>query len=419
MYTVSGDEPLLVTEAVDALRASARGAGYTERLSMVMDARSDWSSVLAATQSVSLFGDRRILEIKIPTGKPGKAGADTLARLAEQAEGQSDADTLVLISCHGWTRPRAKAAGSRRWPGGMMVDIASIERGRLPAWVGMRLARQNQRADNATLQWMADKVEGNLLAAHQEIQKLGLLYPEGQLAAEDVERAVLNVARYDVFGLRDAMLAGDIARTIRMIDGLRAEGEALPLVLWAVGEEIRLLARIAEARALGQDANGLMRRLRIFGAHERLALQALSRVQPAVWPAAVQHAHEVDRLIKGLSVPGRLSDPWEEMTRLALRVAAAGADREGGTAACPFPAPISPGPAGYTNAIPGRARAALFHDRRRHVLVHHRTRHAHPGRKCPPRLARHDARQRRRQEPGAARHGRRTGRQPRRTQGRQ
>ena len=325
MYTVSGDEPLLVTEAVDALRASARGAGYTERLSMVMDARSDWSSVLAATQSVSLFGDRRILEIKIPTGKPGKAGADTLARLAEQAEGQSDADTLVLISCHGWTRPRAKPLGPGAGRGGMMVDIASIERGRLPAWVGMRLARQNQRADNATLQWMADKVEGNLLAAHQEIQKLGLLYPEGQLAAEDVERAVLNVARYDVFGLRDAMLAGDIARTIRMIDGLRAEGEALPLVLWAVGEEIRLLARIAEARALGQDANGLMRRLRIFGAHERLALQALSRVQPAVWPAAVQHAHEVDRLIKGLSVPGRLSDPWEEMTRLALRVAAAGA----------------------------------------------------------------------------------------------
>jgi len=238
---------------------------------------------------------------------------------------QPDADTLILIAL-----PRLdKATRESRWVqalsrAGMMVDIANIERGRLPAWVGMRLARQNQRADGATLQWMADKVEGNLLAAHQEIQKLGLLYPEGQLAAEDVERAVLNVARYDVFGLRDAMLAGDIARTIRMIDGLRAEGEALPLVLWAVGEEIRLLARVAEARALGQDVNGLMRRLRIFGAHERLALQALNRVQPGVWPAAVQHAHDVDRLIKGLSVAGRLSDPWEEMTRLALRVAAAG-----------------------------------------------------------------------------------------------
>ncbi|AUA59160.1 DNA polymerase III subunit delta [Achromobacter spanius] len=325
LYTVSGDEPLLVTEAVDTLRASARNAGYSERLSMVMDARSDWSSVLAATQSVSLFGDRRILEIKIPTGKPGKSGADTLTKLAEQAEKQADADTLILIAL-----PRLdKATRESRWVqalarAGMMVDIANIERGRLPAWVGMRLARQNQRADGATLQWMADKVEGNLLAAHQEIQKLGLLYPEGQLAAEDVERAVLNVARYDVFGLRDAMLAGDIARTIRMIDGLRAEGEALPLVLWAVGEEIRLLARVAEARALGQDVNGLMRRLRIFGAHERLALQALNRVQPGVWPAAVQHAHDVDRLIKGLSVAGRLSDPWEEMTRLALRVAAAG-----------------------------------------------------------------------------------------------
>ena len=234
-----------------------------------------------------------------------------------------------------------------------MVDIASIERGRLPAWVGMRLARQNQRADNATLQWMADKVEGNLLAAHQEIQKLGLLYPgaswprgRGTRRAERGPLRCLRPARRHA-GRRYCPHHPHDRRPAR-------RGRGAALVLWAVGEEIRLLARIAEARALGQDANGLMRRLRIFGAHERLALQALSRVQPAVWPAAVQHAHEVDRLIKGLSVPGRLSDPWEEMTRLALRVAAAGADREGGTAACPFPAPISPGPC--RNAIPGRAR---------------------------------------------------------------
>src|SRR5690606_34122755 len=292
---------------------------------MVMDARSDWSAVTAATQSVSLFGDRRVLEIKLPTGKPGKTGADTLARLAAQAATQPDPDTLVVVAL-----PRLdKATRAAKWAqalaqGGVMVELPSIERGRLPAWIGARLARQNQRADSATLQGMADKVEGNLLAAHQEIQKLALLYPEGQLAAEDVERAVLNVARYDVFGLRDAMLAGDAPRTVRMIAGLRAEGEALPLVLWAVGDEIRLLARVAQARAAGQDAGALMRRLRIFGAHERLATQALGRVPARAWPAAVQHAHEVDRLIKGLSVPGRLSDPWEEMTRLALRVAAAG-----------------------------------------------------------------------------------------------
>jgi DNA polymerase-3 subunit delta len=324
LYTVSGDEPLLVTETMDALRAAARAAGYTERTSMVMDARSDWSAVLAATQSVSLFGDRRILELKIPTGKPGKTGADTLTRLAEQAQSQSDADTILVVGL-----PRLdKATRDSRWAQalslGIMVDVATVERGRLPGWIGARLGRQNQQADNATLQWMADKVEGNLLAAHQEIQKLALLYPEGMLAAEDVEKAVLNVARYDVFGLRDAMLAGDVSRTVRMLDGLRAEGEALPLVLWAVGEEIRILARVAEARANGQDSSAVMRRLRIFGAHERLAMQALSRVPPRAWPAAVQHAHEVDRIIKGLQVPGRLSDAWEEMTRLALRVAAAG-----------------------------------------------------------------------------------------------
>jgi DNA polymerase-3 subunit delta len=324
MYTVSGDEPLLVTETMDALRAAARAAGYTDRTTMVMDARSDWSAVLAATQSVSLFGDRSILELKIPTGKPGKTGADTLTKLATQAQQQTDPDTILVVGL-----PRLdKATREGRWAQalaqGVMVDVATIERGRLPAWIGARMARQNQQADNATLQWMADKVEGNLLAAHQEIQKLALLYPEGMLAAEDVERAVLNVARYDVFGLRDAMLAGDVGRTVRMLDGLRAEGEALPLVLWAVGEEIRVLARVAEARASGQDSGAVMRRLRIFGAHERLAMQALSRVPARAWPAAVQHAHEVDRIIKGLPVAGRLTDPWEEMTRLALRVAAAG-----------------------------------------------------------------------------------------------
>jgi len=325
LYTVSGDEPLLVIEASDALRNAARQAGYTDRTSMIMDARSDWSAVFAATQSVSLFGDKRVLEIKLPTGKPGKTGADTLIKLATQATAQPDPDTLIVVAL-----PRLdKATRESKWAlalaqSGIMVEIPSIERGRLPAWIGARLARQNQRADSPTLQWMADKVEGNLLAAHQEIQKLGLLYPEGQLAAQDVERAVLNVARYDVFGLRDAMLAGDAPRTVRMLEGLRAEGEALPLVLWAVGDEIRLLARVAEARATGQDVGALMRRLRIFGAHEKLAQQALGRIPAKAWSAAVQHAHEVDRLIKGLTVPGRLADPWEEMTRLALRIAAAG-----------------------------------------------------------------------------------------------
>lgn len=325
LYTVSGDEPLLVIEAIDALRAAARQAGYADRTSLVMDARSDWSAALAATQTISLFGDRSLLEIRLDSGKPGRTGGETLVRLAEQARTQPNPDVLVIVAL-----PRLdRETRNSKWAmalaaGGVMVDIATIDRPQLPAWIGARLARQNQRADKAALEWMADKVEGNLLAAHQEIQKLGLLYPEGALSTEDVERAVLNVARYDVFGLRDAMLAGDSARTLRMIEGLRAEGEAEPLVLWAVGEEIRLLSRLADARQQGQDLGGLMRRLRIFGNHERLALQALGRVAPRSWPAAVQHAHEVDRLIKGLPTAGRMSDAWEEMARLALRVSAAG-----------------------------------------------------------------------------------------------
>jgi len=327
LYTLIGDEPLLVTEAMDGLRAAARAAGHTERTTLVMDARSDWSQALAATQTISLFGERRLLELKLPTGKPGKVGADALAALAERSASQ-DGDTITVIGL-----PKLdKTARDSRWMQslthhGVVVDVPTIERAQLPAWIGARLARQSQRTDSATLQWMADKVEGNLLAAHQEIQKLGLLYPEGELATEDVERAVLNVARYNVFGLRDAMLGGDAPRVIRMLDGLRAEGEALPLVLWAVGEEIRVLARLADVRAAGQDLGAAMRRLRVFGARERLVRQTLDRISPRAWGAAVQHAHEVDRLIKGLRVPGRLDDAWEEMARLALRVAAGPARR--------------------------------------------------------------------------------------------
>ncbi|HBI83945.1 MAG TPA: DNA polymerase III subunit delta, partial [Alcaligenaceae bacterium] len=204
---------------------------------------------------------------------------------------------------------------------GTTIETASIDRTQLPDWIAKRLARQSQQVDANTLQWLADKVEGNLLAAHQEILKLGLLFDPGMISGEDVEQAVMNVARYDVFGLRDAMLAGDIPRMVRMMNGLKAEGEALPLVLWAIGEEIRTLARASQASASGQDMSSVLRSQRIFGQHERLARQALGRVAPRNWPAAVQHAHEVDRLIKGLQVPGKLQDPWEEMTRLAMRVA--------------------------------------------------------------------------------------------------
>lgn len=325
LYVVSGDEPLLVTEAVDGLRAAATAAGYGERTSLVLDARSEWSAVMAATQNISLFGDRRLIELKIPTGKPGKAGSDVLVKLADITQKGGLADTIILISL-----PRLdKATRNSKWAGalwqaGTSVELANVQRAELPRWIQQRLARQQQQLEPNSLEWMADKVEGNLLAAFQEIQKLALLYPAGKISAKDVELAVLDVARYDVFGLRDAMLSGHGAKAITILNGLRAEGEALPLVLWAVGEEVRIMARLAAAQAAGQNLSEAMRPYRIFGPREQLIRQTLMRVPASSWVSAVQHAHDIDRLIKGLKVAGRLDDPWEELARLTLRIAMAG-----------------------------------------------------------------------------------------------
>lgn len=322
LYLISGDEALLVTEAADGLRALARQAGFTERTSLVMDARSDWTELGGATRNISLFGDRRLVEVRLLSGKPGKAGADALQALAAEANKGGADDTVTVVTLPRLDKTtRASKWASALWQAATVVEIPTISRTELPRWIGQRLARQKQSADADTLNWIVERVEGNLLAAHQEIMKLGLLYPQGQLNADDVRQAVLNVARYDLFGLRDAMLAGDPRRTQTILAGLRAEGEALPLVLWAIGEEVRVLARLAQARAQGHNLSNLMREYRIFGAREALVRQTLDRVAQNTWPSAVQHAHDIDRLIKGLPVSGRLDDPWDELARLALRIA--------------------------------------------------------------------------------------------------
>lgn len=321
LYIISGDESLLVIEAMDALRVAANRQGYTERTRLILDARSDWTAVLGATQNVSLFGDRKLLDLALPSGKPGKAGGDALEVLAKKLSNGELSDVLVGLSL-----PRLdKATRSSKWASalieaGTLVEVPTIDRNALPRWIGQRLARQGQELDADTLAWMADKVEGNLLAAFQEIQKLGLLYPPGRVSGEDVRRAVLDVARYDVFDLRDAMLAGESTRALTILHALRGEGEALPLILWAVGDEIRLLARLAALQAARGDISGEMRKARVFGPREQGLRRALARVPSSSWPSAVQHAHDIDRLVKGLKVPGRLDDPWEELARLLLRI---------------------------------------------------------------------------------------------------
>lgn len=343
LYTLHGDEPLLIQEAADAIRASARTQGYTERSSFtVAGAHFDWSEVLAAGGSLSLFADKQIVEIRIPSGKPGKDGSPALQQLAGQALGNDHTLTLVML-------PRLdKIARTSGWftaleSHGITLAVEPVLRNALPQWIAERLAQNGQRvadgqAGQRTLQFFADRVEGNLLAAHQEIQKLALLYAAPSLPAvsgagppardsrpqvlsfEQVESAVLNVARYDVFKLSEAVLAGQAIRVQRMLDGLQAEGEAEVLVHWALSEDIRALKRVKDAMAQGRPLPMALREQRVWGVKERLFERVLPRLSEAAVLRLLHAAHQVDGIVKGLKEPDWPANPWQSLHRLAMMV---------------------------------------------------------------------------------------------------
>ncbi|WP_322091549.1 DNA polymerase III subunit delta [Paraburkholderia bannensis] len=335
LYVVYGDEHLLAQEACDRIRASARAAGFTDRSVFTVERGFDWSALLGASQSMSLFGDRQLVELRIPSGKPGKEGADALKTLAASAKAGANPDVLTLV-----TLPRLDAATQKSaWftalsESGAAIKIDPVERAALPNWIGQRLSQQGQRVapgedGRRALQFVAERVEGNLLAAHQEIQKLGLLYPQGVLSFEQIHDAVLNVARYDVFKLNEAMLTGDVGRLARMLDGLEGEGEAAVLVLWAVVEEVRTLLRIKRGVAAGKPLAVLLRENRVWGPRERLIGPALSRLSEATLERGLVLAARLDRQVKGLSGQARGDwrnalppDAWDGLFELAMTVAA-------------------------------------------------------------------------------------------------
>jgi DNA polymerase-3 subunit delta len=328
LYTLHGDEALLVQEAADAIRAAARQQGYTERsVHVVSGAHFDWSEVLAAGGSMSLFAERQILEIRVPTGKPGKEGSPMIQQLAQSAEGNDSTLTLFIL-------PRLDSANKKgAWFGaleqfGVSLQIDSLDRAQLPQWIAQRLKLQNQSVASGQdgqncLQFFADRVEGNLLAAHQEIQKLSLLYPAGELTHAQVESAVMNVARYDVFKLSEAVLAGQVARVQRMLDGLQAEGEAAVLVHYTLAEDIRALKRVKDAMAEGRPLPMALREQRIWGAREKLFERVLPKLSTARLAQLLKNAHQVDGIVKGLKVADWPTDPWQALQRLALRVSSA------------------------------------------------------------------------------------------------
>jgi DNA polymerase-3 subunit delta len=315
LYAVFGDETLLGIEASDRIRARARADGYTERDVLTVDSGFKWSELAFAGNSQSLFAARRVLELRVPTGKPAVEGSAALQAYCEDLP--PDTLTLVVLPGIDW---RAQKAG---WfealdRAGVTVEAKTVARKALPDWIAGRLKNQGQDADPETLDFIADRVEGNLLAAHQEVQKLALLFPAGRISFEQVREAVLDVARYDVFNLGEALLEGDVLHLSRMLDGLKGEGVAPPLVLWALAEEIRAIGRVLDGVAAGRTPPQLWRDAKVWGnSHQSLMQQNHRRYTREQIEAAITHAAKVDRMVKGL-IRG---DVWDELLQLGLRFA--------------------------------------------------------------------------------------------------
>ncbi len=317
LYVIHGEALLLAIEAADAIRTAARSAGFGEREVLIAEQGFKWAELRNSAQSMSLFSSRKVVDLRIPSGKPGVEGAQALQDLCDNLH----PDTLTLISL-----PRLDGTATKsKWftaleQHGILISADEVPLAALPAWIASRLKRQGQSADADTLAFLAQRVEGNLLAAFQEIQKLALLFPAGPLTFEQVKDSVMDVARYDVFKLSEAMLAGDAERYVRVLDGLRAEGTATVLILWSLAEDIRALAKVS--RALQQNGNmaGALRDARVWGAKQKLLERAVRRFTPAFSERALRQAAQIDRLIKGL----RQGDVWDELLQLGVRCARVG-----------------------------------------------------------------------------------------------
>jgi len=314
IYVIHGDEPLLAIEAGDAVRAAARKAGCDEREVLVVEPGFKWDAFMAANANLGLFGGRKLVDLRIPTGKPGVEGAKALEAYA----GDPNPDHVTLV-----TLPRLdRTAQSAAWfsalsSAGVAVAVYPLDRVELPQWIAARLARQRQNVGHDTLAFLADRCEGNLFAAQQEIEKLGLLLPEGRLDHEAVLRAVADVARYDVFQLSEAWLAGDAPRVVRILAALEAEGEGLPLLLWQLGEDVHALASVQAAAAAGTPLATAIRNARVWGKRQAALERAAKRVRNDHVVPLLRALARLDALAKGI---GR-GDAWDDLAAVALALA--------------------------------------------------------------------------------------------------
>ena len=316
VYVVSGDEPLQVKEASDAIRAEARRQGFTERQVMEVGRDFDWNQLAAEVDALSLFADKRLFDLRIPGGKPGAEGARALAQYVERAT----PDNLLLVILPKLDRSQRSA----KWfaaleKAGVVVTIWPVDRHGLAGWLRRRAAAQGLTLDAEAAAFIAGQTEGNLLAAAQEIDKLRLLTGGGNLGMPEVAASVSGSARYNVYELADAMLGGETAQSLRMLSGMRAEGTAAPVVLWVLAKELRALEGIAAALAAGDNPGRAMQAQGVWKSRQPLVSKAARRAPPARWRRLLGLCALADLAIKGQAA----ADPWVVMEDVVL--AASGA----------------------------------------------------------------------------------------------
>ncbi len=314
VYLIVGEEHLLVLEAADALRARARDQGYGERDVLDVDSHFDWNDLARAGASMSLFATRRLIDLRLPTGKPGREGAAALVEFMRQPP----PDTVLLITATQWSKKHEGAWVSALAKAGMFVPVWPMKPSEFQRWIAQRMRSRGLVPDREAIAALVARVEGNSLAAAQEIDKLALLHGDGALDAVTLESLVADSARFDVFKLVDAAFAGDSSRALRILSGLRAEGEQVPALMGWLLNQLQLLARLANA---GSNLTAALRAERVWSSREGMYRKVLSRAPRGHWQQCLLQAGEVDRLSKGRGQ----GDPWLALERLLFDIARPGA----------------------------------------------------------------------------------------------
>ena len=313
-YLVTGDEHLLAAEALDEIRDAARARGFGNRELHVATTGFDWHQLTASSGNMSLFAEQRIVELRLPTGKPGRAGGQAIVDLVELA----GPELLFIV-----VAPKLERGGANsKWAKsidqkGVNLQIWPIGVRELPGWIAGRMRQVGLQPEREAVAMIADRVEGNLLAAGQEIEKLRLLLGAGKVSAEDVNRAVANSSRYDVYKLTDAAMAGDAPRAVRILGGLKAEGVEPVIVMWALTRELRTLATLDDAVRQGTDLGSAMQGARVWSNRQGLVRSCISRHQPGTFHRMLKASGRADAAAKGQ----RYGDPWQMATDIVVGMA--------------------------------------------------------------------------------------------------